>query len=253
MAAPAIRVLEHNVVTFRHIWRSYLVSVITPLLFLVVFGLGIGPIIDRSGMIPGSYLAFLAPGLMVGAAMQGGALAGFGPIMGRIRWDPVYESMLYAPLRVIDVLAGEVLWIVLRLTVTCGLFLVVMVTLPGDWSGWVVLGLPVAVLTGLAFATVFMAIASVAPNGYTYDVLSRVVIIPLLMFGGIFFPSERLPVVLQRIVELTPLPHGTSLARTALASGPVTPTDLLHLVVLACYVLGGWLLAYKTFEKRLRG
>lgn len=247
---PPVRVLEHNVATFRHIWRSYLVSVATPVLFLAVFGVGVGRLIDRTGELRGPYLLFLAPGLMAGTAMQNGALAGFGPIMGRIRWDPIYESMLYSPLGVPDVLAGELLWIALRLSVTCGVFLAAMAALGAAESWRAVLALPVAVLTGLAFATVFMAVAGWAPNGYTYDVLSRVVIIPLFMFGGVFFPVGRLPGVLRWLVELTPVEHGTALAR-AVTAGPVGVGALVHLVVLAAYAVCGFLLAGRMFRRRL--
>jgi lipooligosaccharide transport system permease protein len=250
MTAPAIRVVEHNVMTFRRIWRSYLVSVLTPLLFLTVFGIGVGRLIDRSGQLPGSYLSFLAPGLLVGTAMQNGALAGFGPIMGRIRWDPIYESMLHSPLDVADLLAGELIWIALRLTVTCGVFLAVMMMLGTGGSWWVLLCWPVAVLTGLAFAAVFMAVAGRAPNGYAYDVLSRVVIIPLFMFGGVFFPVQRLPVPLRWVVELTPIEHGTALARAFVtgSSGGAVP---LHAAVLAGYTIGGFVAAAREFKRRL--
>jgi lipooligosaccharide transport system permease protein len=251
VTAPAIRVVEHNVVTFRRIWRSYLVSVVTPLLFLTVFGTGVGRLIDRSGELHGPYLSFLAPGLLVGTAMQNGALAGFGPVMGRIRWDPIYESMLHSPLRLVDLLVGELMWIVLRLTVTCGVFLaVVMMMFGASGSWWVLLCWPVAVLTGLAFAAVFMAVAGRAPNGYAYDVLSRVVIIPLFMFGGVFFPVQRLPAPLRWVVELTPIGHGTALAR-AVITGASSGAVLLHVAVLAGYTIGGFMIAAREFKRRL--
>jgi lipooligosaccharide transport system permease protein len=131
-------------------------------------------------------------------------------------------------------------------------FLGVMLAMPDTRAPSAILCVPVAVLTGLAFATVFMAIAGIAPNGYTYDVVSRVVIVPLFMFGGVFFPVDRLPAIVRWVVELTPIAPGTELARTALAGGPVHGVDVLHLGVLLVYFVGGFLLAHKAFRGRLR-
>jgi lipooligosaccharide transport system permease protein len=249
---PAIRVVQHNLHTFRHIWRSYLSSVVGPLLFLVALGAGVGQLIDQRGGVDGmSYLNFLAPGLMVGVAMQTGALAGFGPILGRIRWDPVYESMLHSPLRIPDVLLGELLWIGLRLTATSSVFLAAMAALGAAPSWWAVLTLPVAVLTGLSVAAVFTAIAAFSPNGYTYDVVSRVVIVPLLLFGGVFFPFDRLPSFVRVAFDVTPLPHGVALAREFTAGTPTLPSLVGHLAVLVVYLVGGFLLARHAFRKRL--
>ncbi len=246
----AIRVVQHNVLTFRHIWRSYLGSLLGPLVFLVAVGAGVGTLVD-AGELGMPYLTYLAPGLIVGAAVQTGSLAGFGPIMGRIRWDPIYESMLHAPLRIRDVLAGEMLWIVLRLTVGSLLFFTAMLVLDVVASPWTVLCVPVAVLCGLSFAALFTAIAGHAPNGYTYDVLSRVVVIPLFLFGGVFFPVDRLPWPLRVVVELTPVPHATSLARATLTGPPAAGLVLVFLAVAATYTAGALLVAHRAFRKRL--
>lgn len=252
MTRPPVRVLQHNIVTFRHVWRSYLASVFGPLLFLVAVGVGVGRLVDRNGGVDGQpYLEFLAPGLLVGAAMQTGALAGFGPIMGRIRWDPIYESMLSSPLVVGDVLRGELLWIVLRLIAGSAVVTAAIGLLGAFSSAWALLGLPVAVLTGAAFAVVFAAVAGAAPNGYTYDVLFRVVIIPLFVFGGVFYPVDRLPAAARVIVELTPLPHGTALARDLQHGPPTGGAALLHLAVIVAWTAAGWYAARRTFRTRL--
>lgn len=251
MTAAAVRVVEHNLVTFRHIWRTYLISVLTPVLFLLVLGLGVGGLIDGAGTVPGPYVAFLGPGLIVGAAAQTGALAGFGPIMGRIRWDPVYESMLHSPMRVGDVVLGELAWIALRLLAGATVFAAVLLTIEPTRTPRVLLCVVVAVATGLAFAAVFMVVAALAPNGYTYDVLSRVTIVPLFVLGDVFFPAERLPAAVRAVAELTPMPHGAALSRAALAGGPFDGAAALHLTVVLGYLVAATALAVACFRRRL--
>ena len=72
-AALALRPLEFFLAQYRRVWRGTAVtSVVTPIVFLLALGVGLGVFVDRSAELPGgiAFLDFVAPGLMAATAMQ---------------------------------------------------------------------------------------------------------------------------------------------------------------------------------------
>ena len=77
------------------------------------------------------------------------------------------------------------------------------------------LAVPVAVLTGLAFAVPTFALAARLENDNGFSILFRFVVTPLMLFSGTFFPIDQLPVWMQPLAWVTPLWHGVELCRDA--------------------------------------
>ena len=249
------RVLEHNLMVYRRTWHgSVLGSLRSPVLFLAAMGIGLGGYVDRGGTasLDGvSYLAFLAPGLLAAQAMQTAAFETTYPIMGKIVWDKLYDAMLATPLTVRDLLAGELEWLVVRLTLVCGIFLAVMVLFGAVHSPGGVLALPVAVLTGLAFGAPIMAFSATQRRDSGFNVIFRFGITPLFLLSGTFFPLDRLPGPIQWIAFLTPLAHGVALCR-ALTVGPIEPaTAIGHLAALLGFAGVGAAVAAWSYRRRL--
>lgn len=249
----ALRVAEHNGRTFRRAWRSSLGSFVSPFLYLAAMGLGLGSLVDRqSGGVDGvSYMEFLAPGLLVAAAMQHGTASAAWPIMARIRWDRIYLSMLASPLAIDQVVLGELLWIAFRLLMTCTAFLLAMLAFGAVHTPLAVLAVPAGVLTGMAFAAPVTALTATLSSDRGYNVLFRLGVTPLFLLGGAFFPVDRLPLPLRVVAWATPLFHGVSLSR-ALALDRVVPgIAAADVAVLLAYVLAGYALARVTFRRQL--
>lgn len=250
-----LSVLRRNLYVYRRTWRGTMVlTFLSPVLFLAAIGLGLGTFIDRSG--PGSvggvpYLVFLAPGLLAATAMQTAAFESTYPIMGGFVWQRHFQAMLATPLRVTDLVLGQLCFVAFRLTLVCGVFVVVMALFGAARSPFVVLALPAAVLTGLAFAAVITAFAATQRNDNGFAALFRFVITPLFLFSGTFFPIDRLPDVLRPVAYLTPLYHGVALTR-GLSLNTLGPADvLLHGAVLLLLLLGGVAACGFTFRRRL--
>ena len=114
MVSPgALAFCGQRLTSYRHFWRSSLISsVVEPALFLASMGLTLGVLVDRGPGLPGgvSYLSFLAPGLLVAAAMQTGTFESTYPVLGAIKWDKTYEAVLATPARVGDLLVGQLLY-----------------------------------------------------------------------------------------------------------------------------------------------
>jgi lipooligosaccharide transport system permease protein len=115
----------------------------------------------------------------------------------------------------------------------------------------VVLTLPAALLTGLAFAAPITAVAARLENDAGFAGIQRFGIVPMFLFSGTFFPVSQLPAVFQWIAYATPLWHGVALAR-GLALGTLDGVAaLLHVGYLALWIALGVALAVRSLRKRL--
>jgi lipooligosaccharide transport system permease protein len=251
----ALHVLEHHLLIYRRTWQgSLFVSFFSPILYLVGMGLGLGTLIARSqtSMFGGvRYAAFIAPGLLAANTM----MTAFGettyPIMNRAYWLRTYDSMLATPLRLSSLITGEVMWLIFRLTTVAAAFFVVMLVFHVVASPFAPLAILVALMTGLALGLPIMAYAASQTRDTGFAVIGRLIITPMFVLAGTFFPISRLPQVVQGIAVLTPLWHGVTLSR-ALTVGGVRPVDaLIHLAVLSLYVLAGIVAARITYRRRL--
>ena len=117
----ALRPLEFFFAQYRRIWRGTAVtSVVTPVVYLLALGVGLGVFVDRSADLPEgiSYLEFVAPGLMAATAMQLASFEASWPVLSAIKWDRQYHAMLATPLRVRDVMLGHQAFFAFRLLLT---------------------------------------------------------------------------------------------------------------------------------------
>jgi lipooligosaccharide transport system permease protein len=254
MINGGLRVVEHNALVFRRVWRgSIVVSFFTPLFFLASIGIGLGSLVNRgSGGVGGvPYVDFLAPGLLAATTMQTAAFECMYPILGKIMWDRIYDAMLATPMAVRDLLAGEVAWMVLRLLLASSIFWLVMAVFGVARTPESLLAIPVAVLNGLAFATPIIAYTSTKRNDNGFAAITRFAIMPMFLFAGAFFPISRLPVLLQALAWLTPLSHGVALCRALVLGNLVGGEALVHVAVLAAYTIAGIVIARALLIRRL--
>jgi lipooligosaccharide transport system permease protein len=216
-------------------------------------GLTLGVLVDRGSGLPGglSYLAFLAPGLLAAAAMQTGTFESTYPVLGAIKWDKTYAAVLATPTAVGDLLVGHLLYVAFRVTTAAALFLAVLVLFGAADSALVVLAVPAALLTGLAFAAPVTALAGRLESDTGFAALQRFLIVPMFLFSGTFFPVSQLPAFFEWVAYATPLWHGVALARgLALGTLEAAPA-LLHTGYLLVWIAVGVALAARTLRRRL--
>jgi lipooligosaccharide transport system permease protein len=249
------RVIEHHVLVYRRTWRGTLFSTfLSPILFLAAIGIGLGSFVDQSdpaGLEGVAYLAFLAPGLLAAQAMQTAAFESTYPVMAGIRWLKTYVAMILSPLSTRHVAVGQLIWTGLRVTFGAAIFAAVMAVFGAVDPGRAVLLLPVAALTGLAFAAPIQAFAAAQRNDNPFASLFRFVITPMFIFSGTFFPISQLPDLLQVVAYLTPLWHAVALAR-AIALDMLDPAlALINVAYLSAFVVVGLLASFRTFGRQL--
>ena len=241
---------------YRRTWKASLFSsFVVPLFYVLAMGVLLGEFVDAGpAALDGapSYLAFVAPGLVAAQAMQTTTGETTWPVYGRIKWDRTYFAMTASPLRVADIVAAHLLFVGFRLATTCGVFLLVLAPF-GVFESWVgvLLAWPVTVLTGLSFAGLLHAYSSSMTSESAFAVVYRLLVIPLFLFSGAFFPIENLAPPLEWAARLTPLWHGVDLTRM-LVLGDLRPgSALVHLAYLVVLSLLGWALAVRRLDRRL--
>jgi lipooligosaccharide transport system permease protein len=242
---------------YRRTWRGSVInSFFSPFLYLTGMGVGLGSFIDAnsgpSGLDGVSYLQYVAPGLLATTAMQVAISESTFPVLGGFKWHRTYFSMAASPLRVVDIVAGQVTFTAFRIGLTSIVFLGVLAAYGAVSS---VLGgigaLLVVVLMGLAYTTPMVAISSRMKSESGFALIYRLGILPMFLFSGAFFPITQLPDAITWLAYLTPIWHGVDLAR-ALTLGTATWGPALgHVAYLLAWFLVGWYLAVTGFTRRL--
>jgi lipooligosaccharide transport system permease protein len=254
--SPTARSFEYWLRSSKPAWRaSLLSSVLNPVLYLAALGVGLGALVDRSdpgGLDGVAYLTFVAPGLLAATGMQIAAGEAGQPVRSAVQFTKAYHAMLATPLDVRDVLRGHLLWILLRVGTSCVIYAGVAAAFGAFHSPWALLALPVAVLTGMAFAAPIAAFAVTQDRDLGFAVLSRFGIVPMFMFSGTFFPIDDLPGAIELVAYVTPLWHGVDLARDLCLGTPGLGSALRHAGYLGLWVLAGTAVAAITFRRRLR-
>ncbi len=247
-------VVEHHLVVYRRTWRGSVISrFLMPLFFLLAMGLGLGTLVDdRAGGVDGlPYLRFVVPGILAMQAMMTAFGLSTYAVMGYFKWNRMYAATAATPARPAEVLGGHLVVVGLQLAMASAIFVLVAAPFGSFGSWWVLLAVPTAVLTGLAFAVPVFALSATIENDNGFSILFRFVMTPLMLFSGTFFPIDQLPLWMQPVAWVTPLWHGVTLCRAAAEGAWPGAAGFGHLAVLVGYVVVGWFLARRAFERRL--
>ncbi len=241
----------------RHYRRSWVASVFSmfaaPLLFLITLGYGLEGLVEEPESFGGlSYLEFVAPGLVVGAPVLQAANSGLWPIMAGHRWLGFHHAMVASPIRPGEAALGWLVWVGGRALAQAVVLLAVAALLGAVGSIRAVAALPLAVSAAVAATAPLMAFTARQDSDRWFDPITRVGIIPLYLFSGLFFAVDALPVVLRAVVAVFPLWHAVELSRWLGADLATTWPPLLHLAVIAAWVVVGVTAAQQAFVSRLR-
>jgi len=250
-----VRVVEREWVVWRRLWRGSAFSyVIAPLLYLAAMGIGLGDLVDKhQGSVQGfSYLEFIAPGLMAASAVMAAAGESLWPVMGGVKWMGTYHAAVSTPVESGDVYLGQLAWTGVRTIMSATVFLTIAALLGGVVSLWCVFAIPATVLGALAIAAPLSAWAIMRESDAAFAVVMRIVVFPLFLFSGTFFPVSRLPDWLEPVALLSPLYHAVQLCRDATTGvGESSLVVFGHVGVLLAFIAWGAWWGQRSFRRML--
>jgi lipooligosaccharide transport system permease protein len=243
-----------------HVWRrnslvwrklavpSMLGNLADPLIYMLGLGYGLGAMLSDVGGMP--YIAFLASGIVCSSTMMSASFEAMYSGFSRMHVQKTWDAIINAPVTLDDVVMGEAVWAASKSVLSGTAVLVVAAALGLAQSPLALWVLPVVFLTGLAFSALGLIMTAISPSYDFFMYYFTLVITPMMLLSGVFFPLEQLPAAIQAVAQALPLTHAVALARP-LMQGSVPAGILLHVGVLLAYTVAGFYVALVLTRRRL--
>ena len=242
-------VLVREVTNFKSFWRSTTFSsTVEPTIYLLAFGFGFGALVNNiNGLDP---VQFVATGTVATAVLFSAAFPAMFGTFVKYQFQRTYDAILAAPVDTEELVTGEALWIATRAgTYGCMPLLVAMVF--GLDPSWGMLTVPfIAFLAGYGWACFGILIAAVMKSIDNFSYVTSIVITPLFLVAGTYFPISELPEWAQVAANLNPLYHCVQLVRDAVF-GFKGWVDVYHVAVMAAFGVAAWRVAISRMERKL--
>ena len=260
VALPSLLRLPRPSLRFVPVWRrnllvwrklaiaSVLGNIADPLLYMLALGYGIGSMIGEvNGM---SYVAFIGTGMVCQSAMFTSSFEGMYSAFSRMHVQRTWEAIINAPLALEDVVFAEWIWCATKAVMSTTAILVVIAAL-GFGHTWLALWvLPLGFLVGLTFGAFGLVMNALAPGYDFFTYFFTLVLTPMLLFSGVYFPVDQMPAWLAGVARALPLSHAIDIARP-LMLGRVPGNIMLHVAVLAAYAIVAYYAALALTRRRL--
>jgi lipooligosaccharide transport system permease protein len=257
--AAILRVPQFSI-RFLPVWRrnllvwkklaiaSILGNIADPLLYMLALGYGIGSMVGEVGGM--SYVAFIGTGMVCQSAMFTSSFEGMYSAFSRMHVQRTWEAIINAPIALDDVMFAEWIWCATKAVMSTTAILLVIQAL-GFGHTWLALWiLPLGFLVGLCFGGFGLVMNSLAPGYDFFTYFFTLVLTPMLLFSGVYFPVDQMPAWLAAIAGALPLKHAIDIARP-LMLGQVPTNIVLHVVVLLAYATAAYYVALLLTRRRL--
>lgn len=219
-----------------------------PVIYMLGLGYGLG------GMLPDidgiSYITFLAAGTVCYSTMNSASFEALYSGFARMHEQRTWEAILNTPVTLDDIVFSEMVWAASK-SLLSGLAVLAVIWVMGlshaPLSLWMI---PLAFLVGLCFASLGLIMTALAPGYDFFMYYFTLIITPMVILCGVFFPVAQLPVWLQAVSSWLPLTHAIALARPLLTD-TVPAHCVVHIAVLSAYALVAFYVALVLFRRRL--
>jgi lipooligosaccharide transport system permease protein len=242
-------VMSREIANFRTFWKATAFSsTLEPVVYLLAFGLGLGAtIVDDVQGLP--YVEFVGTGMVATAVIFASALPAMFGTFVKHRFQQTYDAILAAPVDVEELVTAEMLWIGIRASVFGCFPLIVTMAFGLDPKPAMLLVPVFAFTTALGFAAFGIAMAATVGKIDHFNYVTTLVITPLFLVAGTFFPIDELPQGFRIAAQFNPLYQLVELVRGA-AFG-LEAVDALRLLALAAFSTVMWRVAVRQMERRL--
>ena len=235
------------------VWRkiagaSLLANLGDPLIYLLALGYGLGALIPEIAGVP--YITFLAAGSIAFSTMNTATFAAFYSAFSRMHVQKTWDAIMNAPLELDDIVLAEAVFAASKACVSGAAILLIAALLGIVKSPTALLILLVLPIVGLCFAALGLMITALARMYDFFTYYFTLVLTPMAMMSGVFFPIEQLPSAMQAVAQLLPLAHAVQIIRPLLL-GELPADAGISLAVLLAYTAVGFFAAVVLLRRRL--
>ena len=242
-------VLAREWVMYRRYWASTTFSaVVEPVMYLLAFGFGIGALVSRVGGY--DYLESVGTGVVATSVLFSSAFPGMFSTFVKRTFQHTYDAFLAAPVDTEDLVTAEALFLALKSGAYGLAPLAVAIAFGLDPAPGMVLVPFIGVLTGFGFACFGIWVSGLVPSINDFNYVISIVLTPVFLVAGTFFPLNGLPGWAQAVAQLNPLHACVELVRHA-AFGLEPLADLRSVVLLVVFGVLMWLLAVRSLRAKL--
>jgi lipooligosaccharide transport system permease protein len=196
------------------------------------------------------YVTFLASGIVCSSAMNTATFEALYSAYTRMTTQQTWAGMLAAPLDVHDIVLGETIWAGTKSLFSAAAILVVAAALGIVHGPRALLVLPIALLVGTCFAAMALVVTAISKNYEFFLYYVTLVVTPMMLCCGVFFPLEGLPAPLRSAAAFLPLTHAVELIRPLMTGGWPARAPL-HFLVLIGYGAAAYSIATALVRRRL--
>ncbi len=247
-------------IRFFPIWRRHLLvwkkvaatsiigHIADPMIYLLGLGYGLGSLLPEMAGTP--YLVFLAAGTVCYSTMNSASFEALYSGFARMHEQRTWEAIMNTPVTLDDIVLGEILWSATKGMLSGVAVLAVAYAMGLTHSAVALWLIPLSLLVGLCFASLGLIMTALAPSYDFFMYYFTLVITPMMLLSGVFFPAAQLPSVWQHVSSALPLTQAVEIARPLL-SGITPPHALLHVAALFGYMFSGFYVSLVLFRRRL--
>ena len=239
---------RHYMVWKKMAGPSILGHLADPVIYMLGLGYGLGSMLPQIGGM--SYIAFLSAGTICYSTMNSASFEALYSGFARMHEQRTWEAILNTPITLDDIVLSEVFWAASK-SLLSGVAVLLVIWMLGlshsMLSLWII---PVSLLVGLCFASIGLIVTALAPGYEFFMYYFTLVVTPMTLLCGVFFPVDQLPAMLQTASGMLPLTHAVDLARPLL-NNTVPAHVLTDVSVLLGYSLAGFYMSLVLFRKRL--
>jgi lipooligosaccharide transport system permease protein len=247
------RLVQRNLLVYKRGWMVIFSGFFEPLFYLLGIGYGLGTLVGGIELSDGrtiTYAAFVAPALLATASMNGAIAESIFNVFFKLNFSKTYDAILATPLGIREIAVGEMLWSLFRGTLYVIAFVLVMIGMGLVISPLVFLVIPASILIGASFSAACLAASAYLRTVQDFDLPMGLVVMPMFLFSGTFFPISLYPQPIQLAMELTPLFHAVGLLR-GLATGLLGWHELWDLAYLVAFGAIAMWIALNRLQQRL--
>jgi lipooligosaccharide transport system permease protein len=213
----AFRVWQRNFTVYTKLYLSSLaLNFVEPVLYLAALGLGLGAFVKEINGVP--YIKFIAPGIIASSSMFAAIYECTYGTYVRMTYQKTFDAILATPVNVDDLIAGELMWGATKSVIYGTIIMIVISAFGLVQSSLVVAVIPLLFISGLVFAEISLVFVAIIPGIDSFNYFYTLLMTPMFLFSGIFFPLDNLPPVIIKIAFFTPLYHLVNICRS-FASG----------------------------------